>query len=177
MKKTLTIFALFFFSLTGNSQTKRELTDRIETYYKSVIYNKPFDAEKAKVFEAMNLLGQTKYHKVVRESESRGFCSYSFEDEFTQEVLTMEIMSAEKPYRVYFSVERKTRTKDYIANKYSDWSNSNYLSERVIYKFQFFIYKTLFELPELPEDLQQAIEDFNSKQSKDKKKIIKGIDY
>ncbi|MFN3968487.1 hypothetical protein [Flavobacterium sp.] len=168
---------LFLFTSLVYSQTKRELLDQIESYQKSVVWNKGYDVEKSKLFEAMNVVGSQEYQKVIRESESRGFCEYYAESADYKETLTMEIANDKQPYRVTFSIKKESRKLDLLTGKYTDWQTSYDISQSYQYKLQYLIYTIAIGPIELPKELLEKIERYNQGQTKDRKRILKNTDY
>ena len=62
------------------------------------------------------------------------------------------------------------------AGVYSAWA-AGVISDSYYTKLQKEVYELLNGKLELPKDLLDKIEKFNSKETKDRKKILKGIDY
>lgn len=176
--KTLKLsIVLLFLTLTAFPQSKSDLLEQIDIYQKSIVLNKPYDAEKPKLFEAMNTVGASEYQRVLRESESRGFCEYYSESDTYRETLTMEIANDKQPYRVTFAIKKEFRLKDFATGAYSEWKTTYDISKNYLYKLQLEIYTSLFGPMQLPAELQLKIDKFNEAQTKERKKIINGRDY
>ncbi len=166
-----------FLSQIAVAQSKNDLLEQIDIYQKSIYQDKPYDVEKNKLFEAMNQVAASEYQKILRESESRGFCEYYAEGDLFKETLTIEIANDKQPYRLSFSIKIERRTKNYMDGTYSDWQTSYQIKRSYLNKLQHGIYVALFGPIKLPEDLQAKIEKYNEIQTKEKKKIIQGRDY
>ncbi|WP_162128565.1 hypothetical protein [Flavobacterium phycosphaerae] len=170
--------ALFILAFIQNTvaQSKRDLLDEIERYQKSLVENKPYNAERPQVYEAMNVSGAQEYQKVLRESESRGFCEWYSESDTYKETLTYEIVNDKRPFRVNFTIKKEHRVKN-LDGTYSPWQTSYDMSKKYTFKLQYEIYVALFGQIKLPDDLQAKIDKFNELQTKDRKRILQGRDY
>jgi hypothetical protein len=171
----VTLFFVTFLQI-ATAQSKRDLLEQIEIYQKSIVENKPYDAERSKVFDAMNVSGAQEYQKILRESESRGFCEWYSESDTYKETLTYEIVNDKQPYRVNFTIKKEHRTKN-LDGTYTPWQTSYEMSKDYTYKIQYEIYVAIFGPVKLPEELKAKIDKYNEIQTKERKKIIQGRDY
>lgn len=176
MKTIRLILFILTFVQMAIGQSKRDLIEQINIYKLSVFENKPFDADRVKLFEAMNQVIAPEYHKLIRESESRGICEYYAEGDLYKETLTAEIANDKQPYRVSFSVKKESRIKNFDGT-YSEWKSSYNISRNYLIKLQYGIYVALFGPIKLPEDLKQKIDTFNKSEPKQRKQILEGRDY
>ncbi|GAA3611564.1 hypothetical protein Q4Q39_04985 [Flavivirga amylovorans] len=172
----LTVLVVF----TTNSllaQKKRDLIKEIESYEKSVVGNASFDKDHSEVWNAIYIIASEEYNTISRESESKGYIEAIQETTTYKEHITIEIRGDKPPYRVSFQVKQERRTKK------EDGSLTNWESftSNTLQSYYFRLQKRLFELLngplELSEKLNIKIEQYNSKQSKARKKVLKGKDY
>ena len=91
--------------------------------------------------------------------------------------MTVEIRGDKSPYRVSFQVKQERRTKKEDGS-FTNWQSytSTGLGSHYL-KLQSRLYELLHGSIELSEALQTKIDDYNSNQTKDRKKILKGKDY
>lgn len=177
MKTLKFTLVIIFFSQLIVAQSKNDILEQIDIYRKSIYFNKPYDVDRSKLFEAMNQAIAPEYQKILRESESRGFCEYYAEGDTFKETLTAEIANDKQPYRVSFSIKKEVRTKNYMDGSYSAWQTTYEIPQRYLSKLQYGIFVALFGPIKLPDDLQSKIDNFNEAQTKERKKIIQGRDY
>jgi hypothetical protein len=125
----------------------------------------------------MYIIATEEYNTITKESESRGYIEAKVEKETYKEYIIIEIRGNEAPYRVSFQVKQESRTKN-LDGTYSNWRNYTSTSLRSYYtKLQIRLYELLNGEVELSEELKEKIETYNSKQSKERRKILKGKDY
>lgn len=165
-----------FLSQIAFTQSKNDLLEQIDIYQKSIYQNKPYDVDRSKLFEAMNQVIAPEYQKILRESESRGFCEYYAESDNYKETFSAEIANDKKPYRVSFSIKKEYRQKNFDGTL-GPWQTNYDISNDYLYKIQRGIYIALFGPIKLPDDLQSKIDKYNEVQTKERKKIILGRDY
>jgi hypothetical protein len=188
MKKLLLSSFLLFFSIV-NSQTKSELLNEIETYKKSKLQNYIYDVSFKELFDAITIMGNQYYGSPTRESESRGYVEYLLENNNVKESLAIEIKGNQQPYKVSFNYKKEKRhtsfktigtfgQSDYnIIPVDAGWQMEKIDLSLVNTNFNLRIYKILNGEFNLPDELKEKIKIFNSKQKRDKKKIIQGTDF
>ncbi|WP_162126032.1 hypothetical protein [Flavobacterium phycosphaerae] len=69
----LALFILAF--IQYSSSIKRDLLDEIERYQKSLVENKPYNAERPQVYEAMNVSGAQEYQKFYVKVKAEDFAN------------------------------------------------------------------------------------------------------
>lgn len=188
MKKIFLVTGILFFSIV-NSQTKSDLINEIETYKKSKLQNYTYDVSFKEIFDAITIMGNQYFGSPTRESESRGFVEYLLENGDIKETLVIEIKGDKQPYKISFNYKKEKKQTSYktegtlgqadykIIPVDAGWQIQRIDINTVNTNFNLRIYKILFGEFTLPEALLKKIEDFNSKQKKDKKKVIQGTDY
>ena len=187
--KNLLIGAFLFLISSANAQTKSDLINEIESYKKSKLQNLTYDVSFKELFDAITIMGNQYYGSPVRESESRGYVEYKKETKDEKESLSIEIKGEKSPYRLSFSYVYEKKQYSYktqgefgkpdykIVTVDNGWGQVNVNYDLVNTNFNLRIYKILFGEFNLPDELKEKIADFNSKQKRDKKKIIQGTDY
>lgn len=159
------------------AQKKRDLIKEIESYEKSLVSNAAFDNEYSEVWDAIYIIATEEYNTISRESESKGYIEAIQETSTNKEQVTIEIRGDEPPYRVSFQVKQERRTKKEDGS-YSNWQGYTSSTLRSYYlRLQKRLYTLLNGPVELSEGLQTKIEDYNSRQSKERTKVLKGKDY
>jgi len=174
MKYLMLIFFLFAGLNAAISQKKGDILKQIRTYKRDLVKNAKFDQKESDVFSAIYVVISEKY-EVTKESESRGYIEGKKESATLKETISGELRGDEPPYMVSFSIQKQTRTKA-SDGSYSDWKKTQAKSTELL-ALQTKLYEKLNGPIELTEELQKTIDDFNSKQDKERKKIRKGKHY
>lgn len=187
--KNLLIGALLFLISSANAQTKSDLINEIESYKKSKLQNLTYDVSFKELFDAITIMGNQYFGSPTRESESRGYVEYFLENGEVKETLAIEIKGEKQPYKISFSYKKEKKQtsfktegtfgqSDYkLIPVDAGWKIEQVDMSLVNTNLHLSIYKILYGQFTLPETLLKKIEDFNSKQKRDKKKIIQGTDY
>ncbi|MBU3821256.1 hypothetical protein KO566_04220 [Flavobacteriaceae bacterium XHP0103] len=173
---TFTILVLFA-TKSIFAQNKRGLIKEIEAYEKNLVSNASYNKDFSEVWNAIYIIATEEYSTISRESESRGYIEAIQENSTYKEEITMEIRGNEKPYRVSFQVKQQRRSKN-TDGSFSNWQS---FTSSTLPSYYLRLQKRLYELLngpiELSDELKDKIERFNSSQSKNRKKILKGSDY
>jgi hypothetical protein len=188
MKNLFLGVCLLFITIT-TAQTKSDLVNEIEAYKKSKFENYIYNVSFKELFDAVTIMGNKHYGTPTRESESRGYVEYVLENGDDKESLAIEIKGDKQPYKISFNYKKEEKLLSYESEgtfgksdykltpinagwkiKKTDLSISNT-------NFHLRIHKILFGDFALPDDLKAKIENFNSNQKKDKKKVIQGVDF
>lgn len=187
--KNLLIGAFLFLICSANAQTKSDLINEIETYKKSKLQNLTYDVSFKELFDAITIMGNQYYGSPTRESESRGYVEYYLENGEVKESLAIEIKGEKQPYKISFNYKKEKKQTSFktegtfgqpdykLIPVDAGWKMEKIDLILVNTNFHLRIYKILFGEFNLPDELKEKIEDFNSKQKRDKKKIIQGTDY
>lgn len=180
MKKLLLIcffscITLSSFSQLFVSKEKRAIINEIHQHIKGIVSTASYNKKATEVYNATYVVATKNYNQIVKDSEKKGYIDAKQEDDLKKEFLTIELRGDEPPYKVSFQVKREVRTKDILTGVYSAWTSGSVDAQ--ITKLQTEVYETLNGSIELPKDLLEKIEKFNSGETKDRKKILKGIDY
>ena len=188
MKKIFLFFSILFYSIVS-SQTKSDLINEIETYKKSKLQNCTYDVSFKELFDAITIMGNQYFGAPTRESESRGYAEYFLENGDIKETLGIEIKGDKQPYKISFNYKKEKKQTSYktegtfgqadykITPVDAGWEIQRLDINIINTNFHLRINKILFGDFTLPELLLKKIEDFNSKQKRDKKKVIQGVDY
>lgn len=188
MKKLFLGVCLLFVSI-NIAQTKSDLVGEIEAYKKSKLQNQIYDVSFKELFDAITIMGNEHYGTPTRESESRGYVEYLLENGDEKESLAIEIKGDKQPYKVSFNYKKEEKLLSYESEGTFGKSDYKLIPVNAGWKikktdlsisntnFHLRIYKILFGDFALPDDLKVKIESFNSKQKKDKKKVIQGVDF
>jgi hypothetical protein len=188
MKKLFLGVCLLFVSI-NIAQTKSDLVGEIEAYKKSKLQNQIYDVSFKELFDAITIMGNEHYGNPTRESESRGYVEYLLENGNIKESLGVEIKGDKQPYKISFNYKKEKKQilyksegtmgkPDYkIVSVDNGWRMEKIDLSILNTNFHLRIYKILFGDFALPDDLKVKIESFNSKQKKDKKKVIQGVDF
>jgi hypothetical protein len=187
--KNLLIGAFLLLISSANAQTKSDLINEIESYKKSKLQNQTYDVSFKELFDAITIMGNQYYGSPTRESESRGYVEYLLENGEVKESLAIEIKGEKQPYKISFNYKKEKKQtsfktegtfgqSDYkLIPVDAGWQMEKIDLSLVNTNFHLRIYKILNGEFNFPEELKEKIEDFNSKQKRDKKKIIQGKDY
>lgn len=175
--KRVTLIVLLFTGMLSYGQARSHIIREIDSYKKDIVSNAKYDNEYSEVWDAIFIIASKEYNTISRESESKGYIEANIETNTKKESLTMDIRGSEAPYRVSFQVKQERRVKKQDGSfsnweAYVDYGLGNYYT-----KLQTRLYELLNGPLELPEELQQKIDDYNSSQTKDRRKIIKGKHY
>lgn len=176
MKKSIFIATFLLINLGCFSQSKKELLAEIAAFEQQFISNKKFDTSRTNLFEAIIAVGSQR-HSIKRESEKRGFVDFYYENDLSRYTLTVEIISEEQPFQIILSINAENRSIDFTTNSYTAWQKNYNINQRFTQNFKLQVYEKLFGPIAYPDDLLSKIELLNSKQKKDKNRIIKGIDF
>jgi len=177
MKKILILITVLSINFLSHGQRKKDLIKEIRAYKMGIVSNVSYDNTYSEVWNAIYIIATEEYNTIVRESESRGFIEAKQDSDTFKESMTIEILGDEGSYRVSFQVKQEKRTKN-VDGTYSNWTNHNSSTLRSYYsRLRMRLYEQLKGPLELPKQLVAKIEAYNSKQSKDRKKIIYGRDY
>ncbi len=158
------------------SKDKKALLGEINQHVSSVVSAVSYTNTATEVYNAMYVVATKEYNQMVRESEKKGYIEAKQETDTYKESATFEIRGDEAPYKVSFQVKKESRIKNYSTNTYGMWYSSEVSSDYYT-KLQREVYELLVGKVELTKYLQDRINSFNSGESKDKNKILKGIDY
>jgi hypothetical protein len=159
------------------AQSKKDLVKEINAYKVGIVSNASFDREFSEVWNAIYIIATEEYNTIVRESESRGYIEARQDSDTFRESMTVEILGNNRPYKVSFQVRQEKRAKN-VDGSYSDWTNYSSTTLRTYYfRLQTRLYELLNGPLELSEPLMEKIGAYNSAQTKDRKKILKGRDY
>lgn len=172
----LSSITLSSFSQLFMSKEKRALLNEIKQYVKSVVSTASYNKKATVVYNAMYVVATKEYNEIVKESEKKGYIEAKQESDLRKEFLTIELRGDEQPYKVSFQVKKQVRTKDATTGTYSSWNEAS-ISDSYYTKLQTEVYEIINGIIELPKDLQDKIDKFNGRQEKNKKQILKGIDY
>ncbi len=181
MKKILLICFLSSITLSSFSQLfmskeKKAILSEVNQHIKSLVSTASYKKKATEVYNAMYVVATKEYNQIVRDSEKKGYIEAKQESDLYKEYATFELRGDEPPYKVSFQVRIDRRTKDATTGVYSAWA-AGVISDSYYTKLQKGVYELLNGKLELPKDLLDKIEKFNSKETKDRKKILKGIDY
>ncbi len=177
MKSLLITILIFGFTLGTQAQKKRDLIKEIKAYKKTLVSNAAYDKEYSEVWDAIYIIATEEYNTISRESESRGYIEAKQEKDTHREYMTIEIRSDKAPFRVSFQVKQEKRIKK-DDGTYSNWQTYTSTSLRSYYlRLQSRLYELLNGSIELSDNLQERIDEYNAKQTKERKKILKGKDY
>lgn len=176
IKKTSIIVALLCSTVTL-CQRKKDLIKEIRSYEKNIVSNASFNNDYQEVWDAIYIIATEEYNTITRESESRGYIEALQESDTFKEEMIIEIRGDDSPFRVSFQVKQEKRSKN-LDGTYTDWKTYNSRTLREYYlRLQKRLYELLNGFLELPVELKDKIDDYNSKQSKERKKVLKGRDY
>lgn len=164
------------FSQLFMSKEKKALIHEIDHYIARTVSTASYNKKAPEVYNAMYVVATKEFNDIVKESEKRGYIEAKKETDLKKTYITIELRGDEPPYRVSFQIKIQSRNKDYTTGAYSDWKEGS-ASESYITKLQKEVYEILNGPITFPKDLQDKIDNFNSKETKDRKKILKGIDY
>jgi hypothetical protein len=188
MKKLFLGVCLLFVSITI-AQTKSDLVNEIEAYKKSKFENYVYNVSFKELFDAITIMGNKHYGTPTRESESRGYVEYLLENGDDKESLAIEIKGDKQPYKISFNYKKEKKQTAYKSEGtigQSDYKlklvDAGWKVEKTDLSisntnFHLRIHKILFGDFSLPDDLKLKIQNFNSNQKKDKKKVIQGVDF
>ena len=176
MKKTLLFVMLSNFAFASFGQSKNDILKEIFDYRKKIVSIATYDKKETEVWNAIYIIATEEYNTIVKESESKGYIEAKLEKDTYKESITIEILGNEAPYRVSFQVKKESRTKK-DDGTYTNWSDGGSVSEKYFTKLQLRLYELLNGTLELSKELQAKVDNFNSLQDKDRKKIVKGKDY
>ena len=178
MKKTLFLIILIIINHVIFSQSKSTIINEIKTYKQNTINNASYEKAYLDIWNAIYIVATEEYNTITRESESRGYIEGKQEGETVREFLTIQIIGKKSPYRVSFQVKKEKRIKT-LEGYYSKWQNVDYSGNDKSYYFK--LKKRLYELLngplEISDELQKKVDNYNSSQRWDRKKIIKGKHY
>lgn len=160
----LSVFFIAFSVISFAQTSKKQLYAEIDTFEKSLYLNKPFDVEFTELFNVLKSVGYTEYPELTKESEKRGFLEFSIQNASVKEILSIEILGDQKPYRLTFSVKQEI-------NNNGQWQQVSKDFNPYFNKLRRKIYLSLYNKFDYPEDLLQRIEAYNATQKKDKNKI------
>lgn len=176
--KRIALTVLVVFTINSLlAQKKRDLIKEIKSYEKSVVSNTSFDEDYSEIWNVIYIIATEEYNTISRESESKGYIEALQETNTYKEHITIEIRGDKTSYRVSFQVKQERRTKK------GDGSLTNWQSftSNTLQSYYLRLQKRLYELLngplELSEELQSKIDSYNSKQTKERKKVLKGSDY
>ena len=177
MKKYTFLFFALFLSLFSFGQRKNDIVKEIGSYKKGLVSNASYDKEYSEIWNSIYIIANEEYTSISRESESKGYIEANVIKDLLKEYLTIEILGDKAPYRVSFQVKQEVRTKKEDGT-YTNWQTTTPWTINQYYtKLQTRLYELLNGPIQLTADLQKKIDDFNTLQSKDRLKIIKGKDY
>lgn len=177
LKRITLTTILVMITISMFSQRKRDLIKEIRAYEKNIVSNASFNNEYSEVWDAIYIIATEEYNTISRESESRSYIEALQENDTFKEYITIEIRSTKPPYRVSFQVKQEKRAKK-DDGSFTNWQTHSSSTLRSYYlRLQKRLYQLLNGSIELSEKLQLKIEEYNSKQSKERKKILKGKDY
>jgi len=175
--KNLVLFSMMLSSVfTCIAQSKSDIVKEINDYVKSTVNVATYDKKQSEVFSAISIIASEEYNTIVRESESKGYIEAKQESDTQRETINIEIRGEAAPYRVSFQVKKEQRTKN-LDNTYTNWGAGWTVSDSYMTKLKLKLYTLLNGPLELSKELQIKVDNFNSKQDKDRKKIVKGKDY
>jgi hypothetical protein len=138
-------------------------------FSKKAVMNKSYDKPYDDFWDAVYIVQQKGYPEITRESKEKGFIEARLEQEDYKEKLTVELLG-KGPYKISLSLIREKKINN-------GWTKEGMISERYSHKIQKEIYEQLYEAIIYPEELIHRIENYNSTQTKDKKKLLKGRDF
>lgn len=182
--------AVLILTVLGYSQdSKKDIINKIESYKKEKLLNATYDFTFKEIFDAMTIMGNQYYGNSIKESESRGYVEYVKETGEVKEYLSIEIKGDKQPYRLSFNYRKEKKQTSYktegefgkpnykIVAVDNGWANVNVPLELIYINLHLRIYKILHGDFKLPDELIKKIEDFNSNQKRDRKKVLAGVDY
>lgn len=174
---TLGLILLLLFSVTVNAQKKRDLIKEINAFKRDVVSNASFDKDFEEVWDAIYVIATEEYNTIKRESESRGYIDAAQESDTYHEYMTIEVRGKEAPYKVSFQVKQERRTKNQDGS-FSNWQVFTSSTIRAYYlRLRTRLYEILNGPLQFSDELASKLESYNSKQTKERKKILKGKDY
>jgi hypothetical protein len=176
MKKLIFCIVLINIALTSFGQRKNDILKEIYDYRKSIVSVATFDKKEADVWNAIYVIATEEYNTIVRESESKGYIEAKQESDTYRGSITIEIRGDAAPYRVSFQVKKEIRIKKEDGT-YTNWGSGGSASDAYMTKLQLRLYELLNGTLKLSKELQDKVDKFNSLQTKDRKKIVKGKDY
>lgn len=188
MKKIFLGAFILLFSIVS-AQTKSDLISEIESYKKSKLQNYSYDVSFKGLFDAVAIMGNQYYGSPTRESESRGFVEYFLENDGIKETLSIEIKGDKQPYKISFNYKKEKKQTTYktegtlgqldykLVPVDAGWKMEKFDNSIVNTNFHLRIYRILFGEFTVPNELKEKIQNFNSQQKRDRKKIIQGVDY
>ncbi|GAA0739146.1 hypothetical protein [Gaetbulibacter jejuensis] len=176
IKKNLIIMVLLYTTVVF-CQRKKDLIKEIQSYEKGIVSNASFNNDYQEVWDAIYIIATEEYNTIRRESESRGYIEALQESDTFKEEMTIEIRGNESSYRVSFQVRQEKRYKNFDGT-YTDWKTYNSSTlKRYYFRLQKRLYVLLNGSIELPLELRDKIDKYNSEQSNERKKVLKGRDY
>lgn len=188
--KKLILIAFLIINFIGHSQeSKKEIIAEIEGYKKTKLLNTTYNFTYKEIFDAMTIMGNQYYGNSVKESESRGYVEYVKEAGEIKEYLSIEIKGDKQPYRLSFSYRKEKKQTSFKTE--GELGNPNFKMTSVdagwkiveepldiIYtNLHLRMNKILHIEFKLPDELVKKIEDFNTTQKRDRKKVLAGADY
>ena len=176
MKKVFLFVVAIMLSFFSFGQSKKDILAEIFSYKKTLSNTASYDVEKSKVWNAMMIIVGEEYNEILKESESRGYIEAYAETESQREWMTVELLGDVAPYQVSFRVKTEHRTKQ-PDGTFTPWKSSYYDPTAYYTKLRIRLYEIINGPIELPKELEDKIEKYNSLQDKDRKKIYKGKDY
>lgn len=177
MKKITFSIILMGISFLSFGQKKNDIIKEIKSYKNALVSNAAYDNEYTDVWNAIYIIAAEEYNTISRESESKGYIEANQNTNTFKESITIEIRGAKAPWRVSFQVNQEKRTKKEDGT-YSNWkTHTSSTLGKYYLRLQTRLYELLNGPIELTVGLQKKIDDFNSMQNKDRKKILKGKHY
>lgn len=153
----------------------RNILAAIKNYKESVYNNAIFHKSKSEVWNAMYTIATEEYSTIERESRDRGFIDAKQEDDTYKEYFTIQ-MSEDTPYRIILQARADERTKNNDGT-YTSWHSQNHDFTAYYKRLRMRLYGLLVGPIEIPKELQDQVDAYNLKQSKARRKIVKGVDY
>lgn len=174
--KTILIIVLLIFNFSF-AQTKKDLIQELESYIVNTTYNKNYDVEKEKLFQALIVVGNQRYGSSIKENLNKGYIEFASENKTHKEFLGIEIIGDQKPYKLIINLKTMNRRIIDFNGNYSNWNSSMNTNQDLIKHFHFKIWTEINGPVIFPPELMEKIRVFNDSQTKDKNRILKGKDY
>lgn len=168
MKKIILTTALFLIAINVFSQSKKDLINEIYNYYEKTINETKFKKSKKDIWAGMYQAVKNNYNTMIVESESRGVMEAQNSNELELKKINLELVSLDSSFSLIYNFTYNIKVGE-------QWINN--LTDKYKTSMKLKIYESIMGELKLSDELQAKVDEFNSKQKKENKKIKKGIDY
>ena len=168
MKKIILTTALFLFAINVFCQSKKDLINEIYTYYEKTINEAKFKKSKKDIWAGMYQAVKNNYNTMTIESESRGIMEAQNSNELELKKINLELVSLDSSFSLIYNFTYNIKVGEQWINNLTDKYKTN---------MKLKIYESIMGELKLSDELQAKVDEYNSKQKKESKKIKKGLDY